>query len=44
MHDFDLAKAYLRVEAADPHSGSFAIVVRDPAGGVSWQLWPITAQ
>ena len=44
MHDFDLAKAYLRVEAADPHTGSFAIVVRDSAGGVAWQLWPITAQ
>lgn len=44
MHDFDLATAYLRVEPADPHAGTFAIVVRDAQGGVAWRLWPITAQ
>jgi hypothetical protein len=44
MHDFDLAKAHLRVEPADPHSGTLAIVVRDALGGVDWHLWPITAQ
>ena len=44
MHDFDLATAYLRVEPADPHDGTFAIVVRDDQGGVAWHLWPITAQ
>jgi hypothetical protein len=44
MHDFDLAKAYLRVEPEDPHDGTFAIVVRDAQGGVAWHLWPITAQ
>jgi len=44
MHDFDLAKAHLRVEPTDPHAGSLAIVVRDALGGVDWRLWPITAQ
>jgi hypothetical protein len=44
MHDFDLAKAYLRVEPEDPQSGTLAIVVRDAQGGVDWHLWPITAK
>ncbi len=44
MHDFDLASAYLRVEATDPHDGTLAIVVRDHMGGVAWLTWPITAQ
>jgi hypothetical protein len=44
MHDFDLAKAHLRVEPEDPHAGTLAIVVRDALGGVDWLLWPITAQ
>jgi hypothetical protein len=44
MHDFDLATAHLRVEPDDPHSGSFALVVRDSLGGVAWHLWPITAE
>jgi hypothetical protein len=44
LHDFDLATARLRVEPTDPHTGSFAIVVRDTVGGVDWHLWPITAQ
>lgn len=44
MHDFDLARAYLRVEPTDPRSGSLAIVVRDDQGGVDWHLWPITAE
>jgi len=44
MHDFDLAKGYLRVEPEDPQSGTFAVVVRDKLGGVAWQLWPISAQ
>lgn len=44
MHDFDLASAYLRVEPGDPTSGTLGVVVRDAAGGVAWQLWPITAQ
>jgi hypothetical protein len=44
MHDFDLATAHLRVEPADPHAGTLAIVVRDTLGGVAWHLWPITAQ
>jgi len=44
MHDFDLAKAYLRVETADPQTGTLGVVVRDTQGGVAWQLWPISAQ
>ena len=44
MHDFDLAMAHLRVEPEDPHTGTLAIVVRDPQGGVDWHMWPITAQ
>ena len=44
MHDFDLAKAYLRVEAADPHDGTLGVVVRDHMGGVGWVYWPITAE
>lgn len=44
MHDFDLHKAYLRVEKDDPTSGELAVVLRDPRGGVAWQVWPISAQ
>lgn len=44
MHDFDLASAYLEVDPGDAQSGTFAVVVRDPRGGVAWHLWPITAQ
>jgi hypothetical protein len=41
MHDFDIARAYLRVEPEDPHSGDFALVVRDTQGGVFWHVWTI---
>lgn len=44
MHDFDLARAYLRVEPEDAQSGSMAVVVRDALGGVAWRVWPITAE
>jgi hypothetical protein len=44
MHDFDLARAYLRVEADDPKAGTLGVVVRDVVGGVAWRLWPITAE
>ena len=44
MHDFDLPMATLRVEPEDPQSGSLAVVVRDERGGVSWRVWPISAQ
>jgi hypothetical protein len=43
MHDFDLARAYLRVEPEDPTAGTLGVVVRDTVGGVAWKLWPITA-
>ncbi|HET9621045.1 MAG TPA: hypothetical protein VFP84_06755 [Kofleriaceae bacterium] len=41
MHDFDIARAYLRVEPDDPHAGDFALVVRDTQGGVFWHVWTI---
>ncbi|HSN27925.1 MAG TPA: hypothetical protein VLT45_16665 [Kofleriaceae bacterium] len=44
MHDFDLHKAYLRVEKDDPTTGELALVLRDGKGGVAWQVWPISAQ
>jgi hypothetical protein len=44
MHDFDLARGYLRVEAEDPQSGTLGVVVRDDLGGVAWKFWPITAE
>ena len=44
MHDFDLARAYLRVEAADPQAGAMALVVRDDQGGVAWRVWTIAAR
>jgi len=44
MHDFDLPSAYLKVEVDDPQTGELAVVLRDAAGGVTWDLWPIHAQ
>lgn len=43
MHDFDLAKSYVRVEIDDPLVGELAVVIRDRLGGVSWLVWPMTA-
>jgi hypothetical protein len=43
MHDYDLHKAYLRVEKKDPTSGELAVVLRDGQGGVTWEVWPISA-
>jgi hypothetical protein len=44
MHDFDLPKAYLRVEKKDPMIGDLGVVRRTALGGVAWQIWPIHAQ
>lgn len=44
MHDFDLAKAYLRVETENDQSGTLGVVVRDELGGVAWKMFPITAE
>jgi hypothetical protein len=44
MHDFDLPKAHLQVEADDPEAGELGVVLRDAAGGVAWNVWPIQAQ
>jgi hypothetical protein len=41
MHDFDLPDAYVRIEKDDPTTGEFGVVLRDPMGGVAWELWPI---
>lgn len=43
MHDFDLHKAYLRVEKDDPTMGELSVVLRDNHGGVAWEVWPITS-
>jgi len=43
MHDFDLAKAYVRVEQDDPHAGQLAVVVRTLLGGVSWRVWDLSS-
>jgi hypothetical protein len=43
MHDFDLHKAYLRLEKDDPMMGELAVVLRDAQGGVAWEVWPISA-
>jgi hypothetical protein len=34
--------ALLHVNPADPVTGAFAVVVRDPLGGVAWTSWQIT--
>jgi len=44
MHDFDLARSYLRVEVEDDQSGTLGVVVRDELGGVAWQMFSITAE
>jgi hypothetical protein len=44
MHDFDLPRAYLTVEADDPVAGELAVVLRDAKGGVAWNVWPIRAE
>ena len=44
MHDFDLAKAYVRVEVADPQTGELGVILRDGNEGVAWQFWTISAQ
>lgn len=44
MHDDDEASAFLHVEKDDPKDGEMVLVVRDAAGGVVWQSWPISAR
>ena len=44
MHDFDLPKAYLRVEKEDPMEGDLGVVLRKADGGVAWRVWPIRAE
>ena len=44
MHDFDLPRAYVQVEADDPEAGELAVVLRDAAGGVAWRVWPIRSE
>lgn len=44
MHDFDLPKAYLKVEKDDPTMGELAVTLRDAKGGVAWNVWPIQAE
>ncbi|MCX5741285.1 MAG: hypothetical protein NT062_02165 [Proteobacteria bacterium] len=44
MHDFDLPKAYVRVEVGDPTVGQLVVVIRDRLGGVAWSRWSLRAQ
>jgi len=44
MHDFDLHLAHVHVLPADPQTGELAVVLRNPDGGVAWQVWPISAE
>jgi hypothetical protein len=44
MHDYDLHRAYLRVEPDDAQVGELGLVVRDTRGGVAWQVWAISAR
>lgn len=44
MHDFDLSKAYMTVEKDDEREGQLALVVHTPEGGVTWRIWPISAE
>ncbi len=44
MHDDDEHAAFIHVLPADPKQGELVVVVRDDAGGVVWQVWPISAQ
>jgi hypothetical protein len=39
----DVATSFLRVAPGDPTEGQLAVVIRDPDGGVAWELWPIRA-
>jgi hypothetical protein len=44
MHDFDLSRAYLRIEPDDAQVGELVLVLRDPRGGVTWRVWPVRAE
>jgi hypothetical protein len=40
----DEPTAFVRVTDADRHDGQLVAVVRDSAGGVAWQVWPMRAE
>lgn len=44
MHDFDLHTSYIHVLPDDPQTGELVLELRDNAGGVTWNVWPIAAQ
>ncbi len=44
MHDDNEHAAFDHVQPKDPKQGELATVIRDTAGGVVWQVWPISAQ
>lgn len=44
MHDDNEHAAFLHVQPKDPVQGQLAIVIRDPTGGVAWQVWAIRAE
>jgi len=39
VHDFDLPSSYVTFSTEDRTEGQFALVLRDPLGGVSWRVW-----
>jgi hypothetical protein len=39
VHDFDLHAAYVTFDPEDRTEGQFAVVLRDPLGGVTWRYW-----
>lgn len=44
LHDFDLPKAFLRLEPDDAPDGELVVVRRDPRGGVTWRSWAFRAE
>jgi len=44
MHDFDLPRSYITVGEEDRREGQLAVVLRDLQGGVTWRVWPLSAQ
>lgn len=44
MHDDGEHSAFVHVLPADRQRGELAVVERDTAGGVAWQVWPIAVE
>ena len=44
LHDFDLPRSYITIEDEDRLEGSLALILRKENGGVTWKVWPMTAE